>query len=81
MSMIERVARAICEAHTITEESKVPLEEWVDAVWSSYEPLAKAAIEAMRLPTEAMFEGLDWPGHASAYYKAMISNALKQEVT
>lgn len=42
--MIERVARAICDAS----------HDNPDPDWRAYEHLARAAIEAMREPTEAM---------------------------
>lgn len=45
MTKLEEVARAICTSQTQT-----------DKMWQAFLPEATAAIEAMRVPTEAMLE-------------------------
>lgn len=69
-TMIERVARAICESVGAYEE-----------VWESFIPEAKAAIEAMRNPTEDMLLArLDVSGHGSDdEWEAMINAALMEK--
>ena len=68
--MIERVARAI--AQCLNEPGQC-----------SYSDIARAAIEAMREPTEAMIKegaygsGEDSAGVACGAWKAMIDEALK----
>jgi hypothetical protein len=55
--MIERVARALCRAAgadpdvCVTCESIPPITFWV---WENYTAKARAAIEAMRVPTREM---------------------------
>jgi hypothetical protein len=53
--MIERVARALCRADNCDpdHESSDPIDA---GLWTRYEPDARTAIEAMREPTEAMWE-------------------------
>jgi len=73
--MVERVAKALQEAHG----PNLP---------SPYEAMARAAISAMREPTEAMVyaspeEGTGWNeaarGYAATYWSAMIDAALKPD--
>jgi hypothetical protein len=45
--MVERVARAICEAERMNPDDKL-------GGWRHWQDAARAAIEAMREPTEAM---------------------------
>ncbi len=91
--MIERVARAIVagisaatkDNHDIVlseEDGKVLVDGWCD-----YKVVARAAISAMREPTEAMIDAgksqdcvPDWNDQASAgqHWAAMISAALKE---
>jgi len=70
-TMIERVARAICQ-------------EEVGALdyWETYLPLARAAIAAMREPTERMSAAAYPKGRILAgkkAWQAMIDAALKGE--
>lgn len=61
MTMIERVARAICQANQMDPDSKSHINgnAWH---WEDYAKDARAAIEAMRDPTEAMKVAC-WPNH------------------
>lgn len=78
MSMIERVARAICK-----EGSHCCQNEGRPTCWASgYEDAARAAIEAMRVPTPAMIEAGRWAaeeGGAETIWSAMIDAALREE--
>ena len=73
-TMIERVARAICLSQTQSER-----------VWQSFFPEARAAIEAMREPTEAMraavreVGGIQAVAYANAAWPTMIDAALSEE--
>lgn len=89
MDMIERVARAICAKEY--EDPNELTNSYPDGpmypVWKDFEWCAKAAIQALREPTEAMVEAFDtdvdaWisekiedPMHL---YKVMIDAALKE---
>lgn len=85
--MIERVARAICQAgDSACDPSDVAyLGGGKDGpLWQAYVPEAKAAIEAMREPTEAMaFTGgnvvvdEDMSIVGKDVWQAMIDAALK----
>lgn len=74
MTMIERVARAICAVEYGDE----------NAGWENQIPAARAAIEAMRRPTEAMKAGLrevagtQTLAYALASWPTMIDAALKE---
>jgi hypothetical protein len=72
-SMVERVARALCK-----ENAKDP--DWPVAgtpYWKAYEREARAAIEAMRQPTEAMREsGRHRPETMAEIWNTMITAAL-----
>lgn len=77
MTMIEKVAKAIYYSNCGDEQGVF---ENIDA---SYKQLfideAKAAIEAMREPTEEMIKHLTVDDQdAIPYYKAMIDAALKE---
>jgi hypothetical protein len=83
MDMVERVARAI---HRIEGEkpNTSPFPDYSDD-WRDYTPQARAAIEAMRVPTDEMVkageEGINslpaLPGHYAEYcWPAMIDAAL-----
>lgn len=53
--MIERVARAICRAGgKDPDETMIELGGVRTPMWDAFVPIARAAIEAMREPTEAM---------------------------
>jgi len=68
MTMIERVARAICK----TENTVYG--------WQHYEDCARAAIQAMREPTEAMrVEGVRHHDTVESIWQAMIDEALEDK--
>lgn len=85
MEMVERVARAICEANGDDWDR-----EGVDGLADSYVPLARAAIEAMRGPTDDMLDAFmaegqrqgvafdEWspPMFPKLMWQAMIESAL-----
>lgn len=65
LSMVERVARAISRSQVETER-----------MWQSFLPEARAAIEAMRDPTEEMRMATgDGPNTSTRVYQAMIDAA------
>lgn len=93
MKMVERVARALCrEAEEMTTQMNgeqcwrtlgfPSLEAWTAAVWPNYVPAARAAIEAMREPTEAMVAAYDAHDLAlvASGYDAMIDAVLAEPV-
>lgn len=83
-SMIERVARAIGG-----EENGAPVDEPVER-WRNWEPAARAAIAAMREPTEGILQamrdtvpvsGYEWEyetDEALPHWQAMIDAALEE---
>lgn len=90
--MVERVARAICldRDPDCTDGGPHPVGGWLDegrAWWTGYEDAARAAIEAMRDPTQMMlthFAGTAFfllsPAKQDAEraaYDGMINEALK----
>ena len=79
-NMVERVARAICLADG--EDPDERCEDWMQEFsgWRGYVESARAAIAAMREPTEAMLEaGRSTPPRTRCLevYRAMIDEALK----
>jgi hypothetical protein len=56
--MIERVARAICKSHGLHPDADAfkhgALRHY--PIWQTYEEDARAAVEALRVPTQAMLE-------------------------
>jgi hypothetical protein len=74
--MIERVARVICALHTTNGADRDRL---VDRDWEDWVLDARAAIAAMRAPTEAMMQ-VPVAGFVDAgeYWDAMIDAALKE---
>ncbi|WEK50351.1 MAG: hypothetical protein P0Y66_22360 [Candidatus Kaistia colombiensis] len=54
--MIERVAKAICWKHGMNPDVSLG-GDGQNFLWMEYEPAARAAIEAMREPSEGMFQG------------------------
>jgi len=82
--MVERVAQALCrkqfpEGGFTLEGKMIPREEWVGRNWHFYVPLARAAIEAMREPTEEMIDACgngECAKWAPGAWTAMISAAL-----
>lgn len=83
-TMIERVARAICEADVkwyVERFPSVPAETIRQTaegdLVTNYSALARAAIEEMRVPTEAMSDSLDTHElHAGWLYTKAIDTAL-----
>lgn len=54
MHMIERVARALCTKAGEDPDLETPYHPKVTHLWQHYRQSARAAIEAMREPSEAM---------------------------
>jgi len=82
MSMVEVVARAMA---TSDRPPGYEIDEWADKTWRDYARYARAALEALRVPSDEMVDaGVDeWvkPGrgmwHAMhASFAAMITAAL-----
>lgn len=74
-SMIERVARAICRAGITGPKDH--LNEQENSNWRKFESEARAAIEAMREPTERMCEAADWTQQSEVkQYQWAIDAAL-----
>lgn len=63
--MIERVARAICVSDGLDPDRKFKSSDISDGkaphelAWHEYQPAARAAVEAMRVPTEAQLEAAE----------------------
>jgi hypothetical protein len=84
MDMVERVARAIYEGPEIIED--IYATKWDDLrvkEQGTFRDIAIRAIEAMRVPTEAMIDAYVREGHGKTVgdvavngYRAMISAAL-----
>lgn len=79
--MIERVARAICRAGICGPRDH--LNEQEDRNWRKFELEARAAIAAMREPTEAMITAADVEVHSDFLpphmtWERMIDAALKE---
>lgn len=70
--MIERVARALCTGDPDTSTNIGPL-------WKAWEHPARAAIAAMREPTEAMIQVQDDVRYLRDLWPAMIDAALKDD--
>lgn len=74
--MVERVANAIAQANMDPRS-----DAWDER--DAYMDMARAAIEAMREPTTAMFNAarphMDSPSSNIAWWEAMIDAALKRE--
>lgn len=91
-TMIERVARAICVASGLDPDRPFSSSNYSketepqECAWHEYLPEARAAIAAMREPTEVMeraaFSNMDkngYPvGNPTSDYSAMIDAALKE---
>jgi len=54
MDMVERVARALAEFAPTPGFDAAQRQAWIDEYWTGYEDEARAAIAAMREPTEEM---------------------------
>jgi hypothetical protein len=68
--MIERVARAIGRAELLPDDA--------DRHWKRFEIHARAAIEAMREPTEAMLKAAPF-SHPLTNWQAMIDAATQEK--
>ena len=89
--MIERVARAICRArdferHSGSERNDGDWSRYEDVNWKNHEQEARAAIAAMREPTEAMMGALYEMRKPEkeklgivGVYRAMIAAALGEK--
>lgn len=92
MTMVERVARAICAADGHDPDGP-PIDEYPSAIypWAVYRNLAKAAIEAMREPSEEMKKAGEHAEISDSYgeyyvsadnaadiFRAMVDAALKE---
>lgn len=76
-NMVERVARAICRAGICGPRDHIEAE--VNRNWRKFVLEARAAIAAMREPTEAMLDAGNSDGHdpdLHQTYKNMIDAAL-----
>lgn len=87
-SMVERVATAICLCNSCDPDLAVPTgnvnTNTLAVSWTLYVPQARAAIAAMREPTEAMMEAGRDLGPSEALitgneYRAMIDAALSEK--
>lgn len=83
MNMIEKVARALCWNNGMNPDLTLG-GDGVNFLWMEYEDKAKAAIEAMYDPTEAITTaGIEaWRNHYLSpvtQWRAMIDAALKEE--
>lgn len=80
MNKIEQVARALC--HQIYKNNHDLVEAVVERNWKLYIDMAKAAIEAMREPTEGMIKAGDGAcndyGSPEVVWQNMIEKALEK---
>jgi len=81
MNMVEKVARAICKE----QQGDPGYDVWTLSLGSPHRALylaqARAAIAAMREPSEAMLAAGRWPAEddgALACWQAMIDDALAE---
>lgn len=87
MTMIERVARALCQQVHGFGGSESEISSAVDRFWTNHVSDARAAIEAMREPNEAMIPAGNIPmpalgqgitfNSADKVWRDMIDAALK----
>jgi hypothetical protein len=75
VTMIEKVARAICKTHGAFDPDA--LTDGV-AAWKYYVPEARSAIAAMREPTDEIIREAGQSQHEA--YQAIIDAALKENV-
>ena len=83
MTMIERVARAFCGSAGL-EWDNMPNSNFDGAMVGTITRLgvlngARAAIEAMREPTDMMSAASDWFDDGDAKWRAMIDAALNEQ--
>jgi hypothetical protein len=88
MNTVEKVAMALCRhehrlEHPAADEAT--LDVFVERDWWTWEGYARAALTALREPSEGMkAKGADYvdardpPGQAEAVWQAMISAALSE---
>jgi len=78
--MVERVARVLCWKNGMNPDLTLG-GDGENFLWHEYEDEARAAIEAMREPTQGMIEAgcaeCDYDDWVPRIYKAMINEALK----
>jgi len=74
MTMIERVARALAEV----DNEIAAKDDDVGIMWHEWVPFARAAIAAMREPTETMRK-LCWFHGSLEHWQAMIDAALEEK--
>ena len=83
--MIERVAKAIYDAHVSRQPRPEDWDRWRELIAGGHQgrhrvedtrALARAAIEAMREPTEAMKDAGYEHGSRGLVWRAMIDTAL-----
>lgn len=84
MNMIEKVARAMLNADNADNADVVSWDELTSVKAKSYKRHAKAAILAMREPSEEMVKAADVSIHSDFYppnitWEKMIEAALKEE--
>lgn len=84
-SMIERVARAIAGVDP-EQQGQIDDSEMGEYFWEKYRdhylPLARAAIEAMREPTDAMVDALtSYDSNPESLYERAIDAALNEQVS
>lgn len=80
--MVEKVARALCQRWEGTDEGPKKWEEQSEIGKQIWKGMARAALKAMREPTEDMFEEgrkqqQSWLANAATIYTAMIDKALE----
>lgn len=82
-SMIERVARALCRCRASQPDYVLgwsSVDQEVHYCWNEWVEEARAAIQAMRTPTEAMVDaGYRAAGPPPSQYVAMTDAALKEK--
>ena len=86
MSMIEKVARALAREYISHHgEESAATDDYIEGNWPLFAREARAAIEAMREPTDGMLQagakgsGEDSLGVAEGAWQAMIQAALSEE--
>jgi len=76
-AMVERVARVLCRSQTAPIPGR-DIDGWVEKMWRAYRHPARAAIETIREPTEAMIAVANRLNHPrdEETWLAMIAAAL-----
>lgn len=91
--MIDRIAKVLCADAGEIGNMPTTYHPTVDFVWQHYRVAARAVLEAMRDPTDAMVDagddqdgsGAEYSGYstipasAAAHYRAMIDAALQEK--